>query len=61
MDQPSALSDLWSAAGFANVETGPLVIPMEFFFLKICGAFSQMRRDRLNFISAVCLRIADSY
>ena len=27
---PSALSDLWSAAGFANVETGPLVIPMEF-------------------------------
>jgi len=27
---PSALSDLWTAAGFANVETTALVIPMEF-------------------------------
>lgn len=27
---PSALSDLWTAAGFANVETRALVIPMEF-------------------------------
>lgn len=27
---PSALSDLWTAAGFANVATTALVIPMEF-------------------------------
>jgi ubiquinone/menaquinone biosynthesis C-methylase UbiE len=27
---PSALSDLWTATGFANVETRALVIPMEF-------------------------------
>jgi ubiquinone/menaquinone biosynthesis C-methylase UbiE len=27
---PSALSELWTAAGFANVETRALVIPMEF-------------------------------
>jgi ubiquinone/menaquinone biosynthesis C-methylase UbiE len=27
---PSALSDLWTASGFANVETRALVIPMEF-------------------------------
>ena len=27
---PTALSDLWAASGFANVETRALVIPMEF-------------------------------
>ena len=43
------------------LKQGPWLFLWSFLPLRICGAFSQMRRDRLNFISAVCLRIADSY
>ena len=58
---PSALSDLWTATGFANVETEPWLFLWSLLPLRICGAFIRIPRDRLNFISALSLRIADRY
>src|SRR5215475_6688541 len=49
---PSALSDLWTATGFANVEKqGLWLFLWSFLPSRICGAWSRMPRDRLNFIS----------
>ena len=58
---PNTLSDLWTATGFANVETRALVIPMEFTSFEDLWGIESNAQGPIKLYISTLSEIADRY